>query len=95
MHLETKIVDIMGFITNNIHCIIISGAKDNGNDTDILYTFNLVEPPGYMISIIPNDVLYQKVTKDTIECNEFHIKDEYGRPIDFNGDVMSFTLHLI
>ena len=24
-----------------------------------------------------------------------HIKDEQGRPIDFNGDVLSFTLHLI
>ena len=64
MHLATKIADIMGFITNNIHFNIISGVKDNGNDTDILYTFNLVEPPGYMINIIPNDVLYQKVTKD-------------------------------
>ena len=30
-----------------------------------------------------------------IEYNiEFHIKDEHGRPKDFNGDVLSFTLHL-
>ena len=36
-----KIIDIMGFNTINIHCNIISGAKDNGKDTDILYTFNL------------------------------------------------------
>ena len=33
-------------------------------------------------------------TKDRIEYIEFHIKDEHGRPIDFNGDVLSFTLHL-
>ena len=41
-----KIVDIMGFSTINIHYNVISGVKDNGNDTDILYTFTLTEPPG-------------------------------------------------
>ena len=44
-----QIIDIMGFNTINIHCNIISGAKDNGKDTDILYTFNLTEPPRYLI----------------------------------------------
>ena len=54
-----KIVDIMGFITINIHCNVISGVKDNGNNTDILYTFTLTEPPGYLINIIPTNILYQ------------------------------------
>ena len=90
-----KIIDILGFSTINIHCNVISGAKDNGKDTDILYTFNLTEPPGYLINIIPTNVLYQNVTKDRIVYIEFHINDEHGRPIDFNGDVLSFTLHLI
>ena len=84
IHIATKIVDIMGFNAINIHCNIISGVIDNGNDTDILYTFNLIEPPGYMINIIPNNVLYQNVTKDRIEYIEFHIKDEHGRTKDFN-----------
>ena len=90
-----KIVDIMGFSTINIHCNVISGVKDNGNNTDILYTFTLTEPPGYLIYIIPTKILYQNVTKDRIEYIEFHIKDEHGIPIDFNGDVLSFTLLLI
>ena len=89
-----KIVDIMGFSTINIHCNVISGVKDNGNNTDILYTFTVTEPPGYLINIIPTNILYQNITKDRIEYIEFHIKDEHGRPIDFNGDVLSFTLHL-
>ena len=58
-----KIVDIMGFSTNNIHCNVISGVKDNGNNTGILYTFTLTEPPGYLINIIPTNILYQNVTK--------------------------------
>ena len=90
-----KIVDIMGLKNINIHCNIISGAKDNGKDTDILFTFNLTEPPGYLINIIPTNILYQNVTKDRIEYIEFHIKDEHGRPIDFNGDALSFTLNLV
>ena len=85
----------MGFSTINIHCNVISGVKDNGNNTDILYIFTLTEPPGCLINIIPNNILYQKVTKDRMEYIEFHFKDEHGRPIDFNGDVLSFTLHLI
>ena len=89
-----KIVDIKGFNTINIHCNIISGAKDNGKDTDILYTFNLTEPPSYMIINVPTNALYQNVTKDIIEYIEFLIKDEHGRPIDFKGDVLSFSLHL-
>ena len=94
-HKSQKIIDIMGFSTINIHCNVISGAKDNGKDTDILYTFNLTEPPGYLINIIPTNILNQNVTKDRIEYIELHIKDEHGRPIDFNGDVLSFTLHLV
>ena len=89
-----KIVDIMGCSTINFHCNVISGVKDNGK-TDIIYTFTLTEPPGYLVNIIPTNILYQNVTKDRIEYIEFHIKDEHGRPIDFNGDVLSFTLHLI
>ena len=94
-HTANKIVDIMGFNTINIHCNIICGVKDNGNDTEKLYTFNLIELPGYKINIIPNNILYQKGTKDRIENIEFHIKDEYGKPVDFNVYVLSFALHLV
>ena len=90
-----KIIDIMGFSTNNIHCNVISGVKDNGNNTDILYTFTLFELQGYLIHFIPTILLYQNVTKDRIEYIQFHIKDEHVRPIAFKGDVLSLTLHLI
>ena len=85
----------MGFSTFNIHCNLISGVKNNGNSTDILYTFTLTEPPGYLINIIPTNILYQNLTMDRIEYIEFRFKDEHGRLIDFNGDVLGFTLHLI
>ena len=62
---------------------------------DILYTFTLTESTGYLINTIPTNILYQNVAKYRIEYSEFHIKDEHGRPIDFNGDVLSFTPHLI
>ena len=62
-----KIFDILGSSAINIHCNVISGVKDNGNNTDILYTFTLTEPPGYLINIIPSNILHQNVTKNRIE----------------------------
>ena len=55
-----KIVDFIGFSTINIHCNVISGVKDSGNNTEILYTFTLTEPPGYLINIIPTDIFLSK-----------------------------------
>ena len=57
------IFDIRGFITININCIFISGMKDYSYNSDILYTFNLTEPPGYMLVNIRTNVIYQNVTK--------------------------------
>ena len=85
----------MGFSTLNIHCNVISGVKDNGNNTDILYTFTQTEPQGCTINIKPTNVLYQNVRRDRIEYIEFHIKNEHGRPNEFNGDMLGFTLLLI
>ena len=48
-----KVFDIMGFSTINIYCDVKSGVKDNVNNRDILYTFTLTEPPGYLLNIIP------------------------------------------
>ena len=84
----------MGFNTINVH-FKKYGIKDNGYNSDIIYTFNLTEPPGYMKVITPTKVLYRNVTKDGIEYIEFSARDEHGKPIDFNGDVLSFTLHIV
>ena len=89
-----EIIDVLGISSINIHCNVISGVKYNGSNTDILYTFTLIEPPDYLKNIIPTNFLYQNVTKDRIEYIEFHNKDEHGRQIDFKDDVLSFTLHL-
>ena len=86
---------LFGFSTINIHCNFISGVKDNGNNIDVLYTFTLTEPPGYLINIIPTNILYQNVTKDRLEYIEFRIKDEHRRPINCSAVVLSSTLHLI
>ena len=55
----------------------------------ILYTFNLNEPPRYMTKNISTNV-----KRNRIEYFEFIIKDELGRPLYFNDDVLSFTLHM-
>ena len=51
-----KFFDRMGFNNINFHCKVISGVNDNSNDTDILYSSNLMGPPGYMINNLSNNV---------------------------------------
>ena len=63
--------------------------------TQTYYILTLTEPRVYLKNIIPTNILYQNVTNSRIEYIEYHIKDGHGRPIDFNGDVLSFTLHLV
>ena len=63
----------MGFSTINIQCKVIFVVKDKSKDTNIPYTFTLTEPPGYLVNIIPTNILYQNVTKDRIEYIEFQI----------------------
>ena len=63
----------MVFSTINIQCRVISGVKDKGKDTNIPYTFTLTEPPGYLVNIIPTNILYQNVTKDRKEYIKFQI----------------------
>ena len=57
----------MGFNTINFNCKVISGVKDNGSDTDILYDYNLKEPPGYLINFISSIMPHQIVTREGIE----------------------------
>ena len=47
-----------------------------------------------MINNIPTKVLYQNVTKGRKEYIELHIGDEQDRSVDFNGNVLSFSLIL-
>ena len=75
---------------------MISEVRDKCNYTDILHTCNQIEPPGYMKSNIPTNVLYHFVTKEKIDYIEFFIREEDGRSIDFNGDVLvMYFLHYI
>ena len=41
-------------------------TKEIGNDKDILFTFNLIEPSGYMINIILTNVSNQTITKNKL-----------------------------
>ena len=78
----------------NIYCIIFSGKKNNGYNSDILCLFNLTEPFVYMIVIISTKVFYQNAIKDRKNI-EFRVRVDLGKPIVFSGDVLSFTLRLV
>ena len=78
-----------------MHCNVIPQAKDSDNDADIMISIRIIEPLGYIINIIPDNVLYQIVTKDRIENIEVGVKDDYCKSPNFIGDILGFTLHLL
>ncbi len=82
---------------NKIHpnCDCILGSLKNGKESPTLYTFALDESPGYRIFKEPTKVLYRTVNKSRLEYIEFFLADDSGNEVDFNGEVLSFTLHLI
>ena len=69
-------LDMMGFITINIRCNIISGIKNNSRVLDIIYNFNLTQLPGYMIINIQLSVSHQIVTKGRRKYIEYGIRDK-------------------
>ena len=61
-----KIAVIMEFNTIDIHWNIISGCQNKVEDPDPLLTFNLTEPPGYVIIFAPTDIFLSKCDKKEI-----------------------------
>ena len=47
----------MSFNTINIYSNFTPGDKDNSKDFDTLFTFNLTETPGYMITLHEQNLL--------------------------------------
>ena len=60
----------------------------------MLYTFNQNQPLCYLITSEPTKVLYRNVTREGVYYKEVSVKDEHRIPIDFNCDVLGFTLQL-
>ena len=67
----------------------------NGIREPILYYLALDQPPGHKIHKEPKIKLFKKINKRVLSHIKFYLEDDDYKPVDFNGETISFTCQLI
>ena len=61
----------------------------------ILYNFALEKPPGHKIYKEPRSKLFKRINISVLSHLTFFLEDDYHKPVDFNGETISFTSRLV
>ena len=94
-HISEK--PVMITTTDKVHlkCDCVDGSIVNGIREQILFSFNLSDPPGYKIIKEPNIILYKKINKTRLDSIQFFLEDNNHNPVDFNSETLTFTIQII
>ena len=90
-----KPVNITGIEKIHLKCDCIQGSIVNGIREPILYSFALSSPPGHKIYKEPRVKLFKKINKSVLSHITFYFEDDDHKPVDFNGETISFNCQLI
>ena len=90
-----KPINITGIDKVHLTCDCIQGSIVNGVREPILYSFALSSPPGHKIYKEPRVKLFKKINKSVLSHITFYFEDDDHKPVDFNGETISFTCQLI
>ena len=88
-------INITGIDKIHLKCDCIQGSIKNGKRELILFSFALSAPPGHKIYKEPRVKLFKKVNKSVLSHITFYFEDDDCKPVDFNGETISFTCQLI
>ena len=92
---SNKPINITGIDKVHLKCDCIQGSIVNGTRESILFSFALSSPPGHKIYKEPRVKLFKKVNKSVLSHITFYFEDDDYKPVDFNGETISFTCQLI
>ena len=83
--------------TEKVHlkCDCVDGSIVDGIREQILFSFNLSAPPGYIIIKEPITVLYKKINKTRLDKIQFSLEHNNHNPVDFNSETLTFTIQII
>ena len=90
-----KPINITGIDKVHLKCDCIQGSIVNGVRKPILYSFALSSPPGHKIYKEPRVKLFKNINKSVLSHITFYFEDDDHKPVDFNGETISFTCQLI
>ena len=88
-------INITGIDKTHLKCDCIQGSIVNDIREPILYSFALSSPPGHKIYKEPKVKLFKKINKSILSHITFYFEDDDHKPVDFNGETISFTCQLI
>ena len=88
-------INIIGIDKVHLKCDCIQGSIVNDVRETILFRFALSSPPGHKIYKEPRVKLFKKVNKFVLSHITFYFEDDDYKPVDFNGETISFTCQLI
>lgn len=89
-----SLVDITHVNSVLVHCDLVSESYINGSLGDTIYSFSPDKPPGYLLSIQPNESKYLPITRvSRIDRINIRITDQDGEEIDLNNEQTSISLH--
>ena len=73
----------------------IDGSFVKGVTQPALYSFALSSPPGHKIYKEHRIKLFKKINKSVFSHLTLYLEDDDYKPLDFNGEILSFTCQLI
>ena len=94
-YVSEKPINITGIHKVHLKCDCINGSIMNGTREPILYSFALDQPPGHERHKEPRIKLFKKINKRVLSHITFYLEDDDYKPVDFNGETISFTCQLI
>ena len=94
LYKSNKPINITGNDKIHLKCDCIQGSIVNGVREPILYSFGPNSPPGHKIFKEPKIKLFKKINKSVLSHITFYFEDDDHKPVDFNGETISFTCQL-
>ena len=88
-------INITGNDKVHLKCDCNNGSIVKGTREPILYSFSLSSPPGHSLYKEPRVKLFKKIKKSVLSHIRFYLEDDHHKPVDFNGEPVSFICQLI
>ena len=77
-----------------LKCDCNNGSIVSGSRQPTLYSFALSSPPGHKLYKEPRVKHFKKINKSVISHITFFLEDDDYKPVDFDGETISFTCQL-
>lgn len=85
-----------GIDTLYVNCNAVQGSWTGGSAGQVIFSFIPNKPPGRALDYSPVNIIYLPVVEQTgyLRSLQMYITDNLGRPVNFNGETISYIIHM-